>query len=469
MSLSILGPNLGEIPENGGEEIPGSVTDVPPPPPTYLTEKGEQPGRLSSAPSSAAGSTFAGDEDELMASLSRANSRGKGNKIHKILGTDAPNVAKSAKGTPNEGSNKAWYLNYDYSQGGKLDALMERLTLHDQMDPGFLQTFLLTYRSFTTSKEFEGLLEKRFTLAAPEGLTEEEFSDWDKKKRKIIQLRVFNVMKSWIENYCQEDPEDREVLNAMTRFAMTTMQEAGAQTLATQLVKLVERWEQSGGAIRKMVQSANPNRIRFLDLDPLEVARQLTVLESREYNKLQPVEFLLKAWSDKESVVAVNVKTMILMSNQVAGWVAQSILSEKEVKKRAHLIKHFINIAEKCRGINNFNTLITFPGIAKHSTTLNPPCVPFLGFYLTDLTFIEDGSPNFLKGMDGMINFSKRMKTAEVIREIQQYQNAPYQLTHQSFMETADETDLYNMSLMLEPREREDEKIARLLTESGFL
>jgi son of sevenless-like protein len=32
-----------------------------------------------------------------------------------------------------------------------------------------------------------------------------------------------------------------------------------------------------------------------------------------------------------------------------------------------------------------------------------------------------------------------------------------------------DVQDLYNMSLNLEPREREDEKIARLLHESGFL
>ncbi|KAJ3216830.1 hypothetical protein HDU67_008916 [Dinochytrium kinnereticum] len=439
------------------------------------------------------------------------------------------------------GSNKPWYLSYDYGaddivfnmegkvKGARLETLMERLTLHDQMDTSFLQTFLLTYRSFTNSKEFEGLLEKRFLIQPPEGLTEDEFNEWEKNKRHPIRLRVFNVMKSWIENYCQDDPEDREVLGYMKRFALTTMQEAGAQTTAAQLVKLVERWEQSGGAIRKMVQSANPNvpppilprnlkRIRFLDLDALEVARQLTILESKEYNKLQPVEFLLKAWSDKDNPIAVNVKTMILMSNQVAGWVAQSILSEKEVKKRANLIKHFISIAEKCRSINNFNTLMSIlaglnsapihrlkrtwellnqkaqasleslritmnptKNFSRYRETLhnvNPPCVPFLGFYLTDLTFIEDGSPNFLKGHDDMINFSKRMKTAEVIREIQQYQNAPYQLTHvpelqqflkQSFMETADETDLYNMSLLLEPREREDEKIARLLSESGFL
>ncbi|KAJ3116458.1 hypothetical protein HDU96_009621 [Phlyctochytrium bullatum] len=384
MSLSILGPNLNDIPESQdstsvvsttasqdqstliGDTKPAGISNE-----RCLINIVGIPARLSQA----AGPNGPPDDDDLMASLSRANSRGK-NKILKILGNDASSVVKATKGTVEsfaltrfKVTGKPWYLNYDYGpddivfnmegkvKGAKLGTLMERLTLHDQMDPGFLQTFLLTYRSFTSSTEFESLLERRFMIQPPEGLSEEEFADWEKNKRHPIRLRVFNVMKSWIENYCQDDPEDREVLAAMKRFAMTTMQESGQQTLALQLVKLVERWEQSGGAIRKLVQSANPNvpppilprnlkRIRFLDLDALEVARQLTILESREYNKLQPVEFLLKAWSDKDNPIAVNVKTMILMSNQVAGWVAQSILSEKEPKKRAHLIKHFINIAD---------------------------------------------------------------------------------------------------------------------------
>jgi son of sevenless-like protein len=91
------------------------------------------------------------------------------------------------------------------------------------------------------------------------------------------------------------------------------------------------------------------------------------------------------------------------------------------------------------------------------------------GVYLTDLTFIEDGIPSVLK-KSNMINFAKRAKTAEVIRDIQQYQNVGYSLHSvqelqdyiSSNMQAAgDVHEMYDKSLQIEPREREDEKIVR--------
>ena len=111
------------------------------------------------------------------------------------------------------------------------------------------------------------------------------------------------------------------------------------------------------------------------------------------------------------------------------------------------------------------------------------------------MTFIEDGIPSLIKRTN-LINFAKRAKTAEVIRDIQQYQNVPYPLQPvpelQDYILTnmqsaGDVHEMYEMSLQVEPREREDEKIARyrptrlpldqrtvtnagrLLSESGFL
>lgn len=113
---------------------------------------------------------------------------------------------------------------------------------------------------------------------------------------------------------------------------------------------------------------------------------------------------------------------------------------------------------------------------------INPPCVPFLGkhidlkriywdwlgVYLTDLTFIEDGNPDMIKNSKDLINFSKRIKTAEVIREIQQYQSVSYSFQIVPEIQTyifhclkGMDTlgDMYDLSLGIEPRERDDEKV----------
>lgn len=115
-----------------------------------------------------------------------------------------------------------------------------------------------------------------------------------------------------------------------------------------------------------------------------------------------------------------------------------------------------------------------FRGVDEPSLTLNK------GTYLTTLTFINDGAEDKVSGH--MVNFRKRQKAAEVILDIKRWQAMPYPLTQVpllgAFLEEClnryeDGKDygdqFWNQSLEREPREREDEKMARLLQESGFL
>ena len=106
------------------------------------------------------------------------------------------------------------------------------------------------------------------------------------------------------------------------------------------------------------------------------------------------------------------------------------------------------------------------------------------GVYLTDWTFIGDGNPDMVREKPHQINFQKRQKAAELILMIKLHQSTTYnlspvpvlvkyleeQLFPADFLDVAtDDQRLYEISLMRERREREDEKIARLLSESGFL
>lgn len=63
----------------------------------------------------------------------------------------------------------------------------------------------------------------------------------------------------------------------------------------------------------------NMKKLKFLDIDPLEIARQLTLMESKLYNNIKAVECLGKAWSQSEGDnIAVNVKAMIFNSNKAS-------------------------------------------------------------------------------------------------------------------------------------------------------
>jgi hypothetical protein len=104
---------------------------------------------------------------------------------------------------------------------------------------------------------------------------------------------------------------------------------------------------------------------------------------------------------------------------------------------------------------------------------LKPPAIPFLGVYLTDLTFIELGNPGFLPDTH-YINFEKRRKVYSLIREIQFYQQVPYLFpaipaiqevlvslgaskSESCTQVLLNEEELYEMSLVVEPRLEEDE------------
>ena len=100
--------------------------------------------------------------------------------------------------------------------------------------------------------------------------------------------------------------------------------------------------------------------------------------------------------------------------------------------------------------------------------TASLPCLPFLGVHLSDLSFIEDGNPNMLRNNENLINFSKRMKTAEVIRELQQYQTVSYPFARivelqtwldNELKDSSEIQELFYLSTQVEPSEREDENL----------
>jgi len=296
---------------------------------------------------------------------------------------------------------------------------------------------------------------------------------------------------------------------------------------------LIDRVQKSGETKRIVVKAAHTaptpivpksfttssKKLKLTDIDPLELARQLTLFESALYQKIRPMECLQRAREQKSDTMD-NIAFVIQTSNRIADWVAESVLSKEDSRKRAATVKHLILVADRCRTLNNFSTMIaivsglntppirrlkrTWEQVSQRHmaqfgacevtldsnrnfnkyrsmlATVVPPCVPFIGVFLSTLQFIQDGNKDLIS--EGIVNFKKRQMASEVISDIKRWQAHSYNFqvvpvireyieeSLASFDDTRMSSDrFWQMSLEREPREREDEKMARLLQESGFL
>ena len=166
-------------------------------------------------------------------------------------------------------------------------------------------------------------------------------------------------MKNWLENYYND--EDEFILNRLEFFANTVIRESSSFS-ADQLNRLIrKRKEQDangGGVLKKMVPAEmngpmpilpkNLAQFKLLDVDPLELSRQLCLLDFKLYSSIRPIECLGKAWSrdDERAAVATNVRKSIAYCNRLTAWVTASILEFEEAKKRVGFIKYWAQVAD---------------------------------------------------------------------------------------------------------------------------
>lgn len=113
-----------------------------------------------------------------------------------------------------------------------------------------------------------------------------------------------------------------------------------------------------------------------------------------------------------------------------------------------------------------------------------PPCVPSLRVYLRELSLIQKESTDIIEvggkgGSSGtkLINFEKRQWVNDILQHILKFQSQPYNLNkipairkfiEDGLAEMDNIPDLLSLSTLTEPDDKEDEKMVRLLQESGF-
>jgi len=91
-------------------------------------------------------------------------------------------------------------------------------------------------------------------------------------------------------------------------------------------------------------------------------------------------------------------------------------------------------------------------------TKVKPPCLPYLGMFLTDLNMVEEGNSNSL---NDLINFEKRTRLAFVMKQILTFQKYSYQFLTEprihSFLTqigALNDEALHHFSEICEPKNR---------------
>jgi hypothetical protein len=425
----------------------------------------------------------------MMSSFASASSLGS-------LGNDS-SVDAEAQLLTKTYANELTFNKEGQVTGGSLAALVEQLTAHDGApDPQYVAAFFLTFRKFSEPREVAQTLIHRFDYVGD-----------SKKIGAPARLRIYNIFKQWLETYWSADA-DKDALGEIRFFALhklkhylpsaserlieLTRRVTDAYHNGTALVSGVGRSSMSLSAhlssllpdpiitnkqlnaLRVAVGGGSPCSI--IDLDPVELARQITILVMKVYCDIRPQELLSMDWSNPTTKRARNVRRMCLLNTDISHIVADTILFPDSPKQRANILKHWAKIALACLELNNYDTVMSIMctinssviqrlkktwehvskktrarfqdldkivDMSKNYTSLrrrldNPtmsPCLPFLGVYLTDLTFVIAGNPKRREipsaGPNGtslsVINFDVYMRISKIIGHLQRFQT-PYHL-----------------------------------------
>ncbi|EGV66092.1 ras GEF [Yamadazyma tenuis ATCC 10573] len=216
-------------------------------------------------------------------------------------------------------------------------------------------------------------------------------------------------------------------------------------------------------------------RPNLLDFNGLELAKQLTLIESTIFCSIKPEELLNDNYTSKRAhlKLAPHVRQSILFTNCLSGYVIESVLQPKiNHKMRLNIVKTWLKVAISCLYLRNFNSLAAIiTSLQSHLITrisklwsdlsdkykelheylsgiihpdknyrvyraklrnflvaneYNIPTVPYFSLFLQDLTFVTDGNPKFRQANDflnkKLINIDKYLKTARIIADIESLQ-----------------------------------------------
>ncbi|KAI8906627.1 ras guanine nucleotide exchange factor domain-containing protein [Powellomyces hirtus] len=350
--------------------------------------------------------------------------------------------------------------------------LIERLSDDAEKDSKFMDTLLLTYRSFLKPLEFFDQLVARFNSELPPDPTPEDVEYFERMKLPT-QRRVIVAFKWWVKHHYHDFGVDSSLKADLEDFVDQIMSYNGGEFAddASELYAIIESQaeaymnmfnnykavERRGKTIEGMVMVA--------EISVEDLSQQLCIHNFKLFRNIHPIEYLNQIWqSSAES--SPSMRYFIERFDKESYWCATEVVKEKDLKKRVVLLRKLIATGKMCQELNNFFTMYAFiaglnmPPIQRLKKTWDalpdkskkqwaelekiqdpsrnmknyrdilsvavPPIVPFLPLYLKDLTFMNDGNASKIGDERQMINFDKLRMMGNRVKDISALASVEY-------------------------------------------
>ncbi|XP_011372709.1 ras-specific guanine nucleotide-releasing factor 1 [Pteropus vampyrus] len=281
---------------------------------------------------------------------------------------------------------------------------------------------------------------RRMSLASAGFPADQRNGDKEFVIRRAATNRVLNVLRHWVSKHSQDFETNDELKCKVIGFLEEVMHDPELLTqerkAAANIIRTLTQEDPGDNqtTLEEIMQMAAGVKAEpFESHSALEIAEQLTLLDHLVFRRIPYEEFFGQGWMKLEK----NERTPHIMKTT----------------------KHFNDTKAL---IDKLQKLVSsegrFKNLREALKNCDPPCVPYLGMYLTDLAFIEEGTPNYTE--DGLVNFSKMRMISHIIREIRQFQQTAYKIEHQAKVtqylldqsSVMDEESLYESSLRIEPK-----------------
>ncbi|XP_048418866.2 ras-specific guanine nucleotide-releasing factor 1 isoform X3 [Stegostoma tigrinum] len=344
---------------------------------------------------------------------------------------------------------------------------------------------------------------RRMSLASAGFPTDQRICDKEFVIRRAATNRVLNVLRHWVSKHSQDFEANTELKSQVIGFLEEVIHDPELLTqerkAAANIIRTLSQ-EDSVDPQTTLEEIMNvAEEETFENLSALEIAEELTLLDHLIFGCIPYEEFFGQGWMKPEK----NERAPYIMKttkhfNDISNLIASEILKSDDVNVRTAAIEKWVAVADICKCLHNYNAVLvitsalnrsaifrlkkTWLKVSKQTKALidklqklvssegrfknlrealkncDPPCVPYLGMYLTDLAFIEEGTPNYTE--DGLVNFSKMRMISHIIREIRQFQQTAYKIEQQTKVaryllvrsNVMDEETLYEASLRIEPK-----------------